>query len=105
MVEVAVHHDNVVFTVKGRTRYCAFKNQLTIPRAHITEVRHDPEAARRIEAASGRWAPRAGRYHRRHILPGQPTQPKSLLLSTCPTPPMLWWWRCAMRNTTSSSLK
>lgn len=49
MVEVAVHHDNVVFTVKGVHKVFAFKNQFTVPRAHITEVRPDPEAAQRIE--------------------------------------------------------
>jgi hypothetical protein len=49
MVEVTVHHDTVVFTVRGLHKAWAFKSELTIPRAHITEVRPDPEAAQRLE--------------------------------------------------------
>ncbi|MBF9236234.1 hypothetical protein I2I05_02390 [Hymenobacter sp. BT683] len=49
MVDVAVHHDNVVFTIQGAHKVFALKNQLTIPRAHVTGVRPDPEAAQHIE--------------------------------------------------------
>ncbi|SFQ36857.1 hypothetical protein [Hymenobacter arizonensis] len=49
MVEVTVHHDTVVFTVRGLHKVFAFKSELTVPRSHITEVRADPEAAKHIE--------------------------------------------------------
>ncbi|MBD2770141.1 hypothetical protein IC235_19820 [Hymenobacter sp. BT664] len=49
MVEVTIHQDTAVFTVRGLHRVLAFKSELTIPRAHIAEVRHDPEAAQRLE--------------------------------------------------------
>ncbi|HEX8657046.1 MAG TPA: hypothetical protein VF690_05910 [Hymenobacter sp.] len=49
MVEVTVHHDNVVFTVRGLHKVFAFKSELTVPRSHITEVRLDPEAAQHLD--------------------------------------------------------
>ncbi|MDB5234136.1 MAG: hypothetical protein JWR44_1129 [Hymenobacter sp.] len=48
MVEVTVHHDHVVFTVRGLHKVLAFKSELTVPRAHIIGVRHDPGAAQHL---------------------------------------------------------
>jgi hypothetical protein len=73
MVEVTVHHDNVVFTVCGLHKVFAFKSQLTVPRSHITEVRQDPEMAKNIRGfrqlgTSVPWLLKAGTFYLR----GQP---------------------------------
>jgi hypothetical protein len=71
MVEVNVHHDTVTFTVRGLHKVFAFKSELTVPRSHITEVRQDPEAAKRLEGirAGGTSLPgivKAGTFYLDH---------------------------------------
>lgn len=49
MVAVELQGDNVRFTVQGLHKLWAFKNELLIPRRHITGVRHEPGAARHLQ--------------------------------------------------------
>jgi hypothetical protein len=68
MVEVTVHHNTVVFTVRGSHKVFGFKSELTVPRAHIIEVRPDPEVARHLEGGRphGPGVVTAGAFHFGH---------------------------------------
>lgn len=46
MVDITIEGDKVRFQVEGWDKLWAFKSEITIPLAHITEVRLDPESAR-----------------------------------------------------------
>lgn len=78
MVDVAVHHDTVVFTVQGLHKVWAFKSSLTIPRNHISGVRANAEVGKNLSGfralgTSVPWLIKAGTFYL-HGEPGlQPT--------------------------------
>ena len=78
MVEVTLQDDAVVFTVRGLHKLLAFKSSLTVPRAHVAGVRHDPGAALHVEGlrAGGTHVPggvTAGTFYLDHQPTHQPT--------------------------------
>ena len=78
MVDVFLRGTEVVFVVRGLHKILAFKSSLTVPRAHIAGVRHDPAAAQHIEGlrAGGTHVPggvTAGTFYLDHQPTHQPT--------------------------------
>ncbi|MGI4883472.1 MAG: hypothetical protein ACRYFR_00760 [Janthinobacterium lividum] len=68
MVEVTQQGDDILFTVKGLHKVWAFKNSLTIPRAHIAGARQDPAVAEHINGfralgTSVPWGLKAGTFY------------------------------------------